>query len=60
LSAKQSNFRAESEAHWNFIEKLLDQQVPLEKVKYLYIEAMVHGYKHALQSLHAQVISDGP
>lgn len=40
------DFRAEAEAHWSFIEKLLDSQVPIEKVHYLYVESMVHGFKH--------------
>lgn len=42
-------FRAEAEKHWQFIEPLLESNVPLEKVKYLYIEAMIHGHKHAKQ-----------
>jgi hypothetical protein len=47
------DFRAEAEAHWEFIEKLLDtcttETVTKETLKFLYIEAMVHGYKHAIQ-----------
>lgn len=50
----QYNFRSQAEAHWTFIERLLEQQVPIEKVKYLYVEAMVHGYKHAKQEPQKQ------
>lgn len=56
MSSTNSDFRKTAEAHWAFIEKLLDAQVPLEKVKYLYIEAMVHGYKHATQTLSQEQI----
>jgi hypothetical protein len=49
------DFRKEAELHWKFIEPLLvdneveETEVPLEKVKYLYVEAMVHGFKHHKQ-----------
>jgi hypothetical protein len=43
-------FREEAEKHWQFIEKLLDVQVSIEKVHYLYVEAMVHGFKHSQQT----------
>jgi hypothetical protein len=43
------DFREEAEAHWRFIEKLLDAQIPIEKVHYLYVEAMIHGFKHHRQ-----------
>lgn len=50
------DFRAEAEKHWQFIERLLKTYteeenkttVKMETCRFLYIEAMVHGYKHAL------------
>jgi hypothetical protein len=53
-----ADFREEAEKHWQFIEKLLEPQVPIEKVKYLYVEAMVHGYKHAIQTIPAKQSED--
>jgi len=46
------NFRKEAEEHWKFIEKILQEfpensDIPLNLVRFLYVEAMVHGYKHA-------------
>lgn len=40
------------ETHWTYIEKLLrvhgeDERV-IEKIKFHYIQAMKHGYKHGL------------
>lgn len=52
-----TDFREEAEKHWQFLEILLinpdtaTTSIPLERVKYLYIEAMVHGYKHAVKEL---------
>jgi hypothetical protein len=51
------NFREKAEKHWAFIEKLLTtyteeenkKTVRIETCHFLYVEAMVHGYKHALQ-----------
>ncbi len=52
-------FRSEAEKHWQFIQGILTSQrvdredtdqpatVSLEACHYLYVEAMVHGYKHA-------------
>jgi hypothetical protein len=41
------------EEHWNYIEKLLlvhgESPKELEKIKYHYITAMEHGYKHAME-----------
>lgn len=36
-----------AEEHWQFLEPLLPELVPKQKVKHLYIEAMMHGAKHA-------------
>ena len=49
-----SDFRSEAEAHWQFIEKLLDtctsETVTKETLHFLYVEAMIHGYKHSEQT----------
>lgn len=50
-----TSFREEAEEHWKFIEKLLrtytdevdKKTVSMEAVHVLYVEAMVHGHKHA-------------
>ncbi len=55
------NFREEAEEHWKFVEGLvikmitgywtevtMDKKV-LEIFKYLYVEGMVHGYKHGTE-----------
>jgi hypothetical protein len=54
------NFREEAEKHWQFIEMMLKtyrgdredtdepQTVNMDCLHYLYVEAMIHGYKHAL------------
>jgi hypothetical protein len=55
-------FREEAEKHWQFIETLLKTYTEEENkttvsmacCKMLYIEAMVHGYKHAKQVLDSQ------
>lgn len=55
------NFKEEAEKHWQFIEQLLrtyrgeEDAIPpeisfnvkIETCHYLYVQAMVHGYKHA-------------
>ena len=57
----KDDFREEAEKHWFFIEKLLNSQcsekivldkVSIETTHYLYVEAMIHGYKHAKEDLH--------
>lgn len=47
------DFRQESEEHWRFIEKLLwavteegTKGINFETARVLYVEAMVHGFKH--------------
>lgn len=37
-----------AERHWSFIQGLLDETVPIEKVHYLYVESWVHGVKHEI------------
>lgn len=48
------NIREKAEDHWEFIAGLLksetgDGLTSLGTVKYLFIEAMIHGYKHREQ-----------
>jgi hypothetical protein len=51
----EAEFRKVAEEHWQFIEMLLKTcteeenktTVRMESVHKLYVEAMVHGYKHA-------------
>jgi hypothetical protein len=55
-------FREEAEKHWQVIETLLKNYTEEENkttvsmacCRLLYIEAMVHGYKHAKQDFIAQ------
>jgi hypothetical protein len=49
------DFREEAEKHWKFINDLLDKmteinEFPIEMIHYLYVEAMIHGYKHAFKT----------
>jgi hypothetical protein len=54
--SEPDSFRKEAEEHWQFIDELLKTieddsgMVPYETLRYLYIEAMIHGYKHAKES----------
>lgn len=51
------NFRKEAEDHWGYTENLMLKIAKLygekltddmlELIKYMYVEAMIHGYKHA-------------
>ena len=48
------SIREKAEDHWKFLEKLLkiesgDGMIDLETAGYLYVEAMIHGYKHREQ-----------
>jgi hypothetical protein len=52
----ENDFRKEAEKHWAFLVPLLidpecDTQISFEKAHYLYVEAMVHGYKHAKEEI---------
>jgi hypothetical protein len=47
------DFRTEAEEHWKFLEPLLHdivindvKHLNITVVKYLYVEALVHGFKH--------------
>jgi hypothetical protein len=42
------NFRYESEKHCEYTKKLLSftNQPMTEREQFLYVEAMIHGYKH--------------
>lgn len=50
---KEEEIRKLAEAHWNFIQKLFEAgglgYQPMNKL--LYIEAMVHGFKHGKEGL---------
>ena len=54
-----SDFREEAEQHWEFVKRLLTPPFVVndvnfyseDKLKYLYVEAMVHGYKHAKEGV---------
>lgn len=54
MTVAESNFREEAEAHWKFISELLETAgVDLNELHhFLYVEAMVHGYKHRKQEEH--------
>ena len=39
-----SEFRKQAEDHWNFIEGIIT--IFLKLAKWLYIQGMIHGYKH--------------
>ena len=45
---QKKTFRKKSEEHWKFIEKIAIFPIRKKKAKKLYIEAMLHGYKHAV------------
>jgi hypothetical protein len=55
MSSTTQEFRATAEAHWQFIDRLLDtcaaetvtKGITKGTLHYLYVEAMIHGYKHA-------------
>jgi hypothetical protein len=52
MSKTKKGIRIIAEEHWNYTEGLLSRATKLSYetvniMKYLYIEAMVHGYKHA-------------
>jgi hypothetical protein len=46
------NFRINSEKHWDFIKKLIIasnndfSEELIELIHILYVESMIHGYKH--------------
>ena len=44
---KKDSFKEEAEKHWAYIESILLQQ--LEVGGKMYVDAMVHGYKHGMQ-----------
>lgn len=65
MNETEKTFREDAEKHWQFIEKLLTsyrgsielngvkpETVSLECCHFLYVEAMVHGHKHALSSIN--------
>ena len=52
------DFRKEAEEHWKFVQTIITPPITINDVKhftedllhYLYVEAMIHGYKHAKQA----------
>lgn len=47
---KVMDIRQLAEKHWEYTEAILvlgDADMSLALIKYLYVEAMIHGYKHA-------------
>lgn len=45
-----TDFRDQAEKHWEYTGKLLEltgEEECLDLIHFLYVEAMVHGYKHA-------------
>jgi len=53
------SFRKEAEAHWEYTDGLMVKIIKLygqpltdemrDLIRYCYVEAMIHGYKHALE-----------
>ena len=50
---KPEEIRALAKNHWNYIEGILkvhgEDDDTLQKLRYHYIESMIHGYKHAIE-----------
>jgi hypothetical protein len=55
MKERLAKARETAEAHWNFIEALLQAHVEedsvIEKCGFHFVEAFVHGYKHALEDM---------
>lgn len=58
----ENDFREEAEQHWKFAEQFIIKlskwkNAPkiedglLELIQFLYVEAMIHGYKHAVEEI---------
>ncbi len=50
----ENDFREEAEQHWLFLKKVFDASnfdMTAELLHTLYVEAMVHGYKHAVEEM---------
>lgn len=45
---KMRDFKEEAKAHWKYTEGIIRIlfRIFLKLAKYLYIQAMIHGYKH--------------
>lgn len=52
-------FREEAEKHFEYVKKLLklhgESDLVIEKIHFHYVEAMIHGYKHALEDMKEEV-----
>ena len=47
-SVKLDDFKSKAEAHWAYIKSVMLQQ--LEVSGKMYVDAMVHGYKHGVEA----------
>ena len=51
------DFRGEAEKHWEYTRQLIKKTNPkqnsydIELIHFLYVEAMVHGFKHAVMTV---------
>ena len=46
----ENEVRKMAEEHWSWLEKVLLKQLEMQRM--LYIEAIIHGYKHAVHDLN--------
>lgn len=51
-----AEIRKQAEAHWKYTYGVI--KIMLKLVKYLYIEAYVHGYKHGMAEVDDQCDGD--
>lgn len=45
----ETEVKAMAEAHWDWLETVLLKQLEMQRM--LYIEALIHGYKHAVHDM---------
>lgn len=60
-----SKFREQAEAHWKYSEGIIrrcldlqpitEEEEIIELIRYLYIEGMVHGYKHGKEAVKSAI-----
>jgi hypothetical protein len=54
---KEDDFRSRAEKHWDYTRQLIEKTNPnqdtydIELIHFLYVESMIHGYKHKTDSL---------
>jgi hypothetical protein len=58
----EGDFRKEAEEHWQFVEQLLrlaifvpTKQAYSELIHYLYVEAMIHGFRHGQERNNGKI-----